>query len=146
MAVQTYATVADIEAVGRTLTAAEQQIAQVLLEQASAKLRMTARQYGCNIDEMIADKDTGADYALVVKSVVVQAVLRALDSSADTNPPAVQASQAALGYSVSMTYLNSGQALYFLKNELKELGLLRQLCGVLEVYDCGSDQGNNGTS
>lgn len=141
-----YAQVSDIIALGRELSNAEQATAEVLLEQASAKLRMTARQYGCNIDEMIADKDTGADYALVVKSVVVQSVLRALDSSADTNPPAVQASQAALGYSVSMTYLNSGQALYFLKNELKELGLLRQHCGVLEVYDCGSDQGNNGTS
>lgn len=141
-----YAQVSDIIALGRELSNAEQATAEVLLEQASAKLRMTARQYGCNIDEMIADTDTGADYALVVKSVVVQAVLRALDSSADTNPPAVQASQAALGYSVSMTYLNSGQALYFLKNELKELGLLRQHCGVLEVYDCGSDQGNNGTS
>lgn len=141
-----YAQVSDIIALGRELSNAEQATAEVLLEQASAKLRMTARQYGCNIDEMIADKDTGADYALVVKSVVVQSVLRALDSSADTNPPAVQASQAALGYSVSMTYLNSGQALYFLKNELKELGLLRQHCGVLEVYDCGSDQWNNGTS
>ena len=142
-----YAQVSDIIALGRELSNAEQATAEVLLEQASAKLRMTARQYGCNIDEMIADKDTGADYALVVKSVVVQSVLRALDSSADTNQPAVQASQAALGYSVSMTYLNSGQALYFLKNELKELGLLRQHCGVLEVYDCeNSYQGNNGTS
>lgn len=142
-----YAQVSDIIALGRELSNAEQATAEVLLEQASAKLRMTARQYGCNIDEMIADKDTGADFALVVKSVVVQSVLRALDSSADTNPPAVQASQAALGYSVSMTYLNSGQALYFLKNELKELGLLRQHCGVLEVYDCeNSYQGNNGTS
>ena len=142
-----YAQVSDIIALGRELSNAEQATAEVLLEQASAKLRMTARQYGCSIDEMIADKDTGADYALVVKSVVVQAVLRALDSSADTNPPAVQASQAALGYSVSMTYLNSGQALYFLKNELKELGLLRQHGGVLEVYDCeNSYQWNNGTS
>ncbi|MBR1383992.1 MAG: hypothetical protein IJ555_09340 [Ruminococcus sp.] len=130
-----YAQVSDIIALGRELSNAEQATAEVLLEQASAKLRMTARQYGCNIDEMIADKDTGADYALVVKSVVVQSVLRALDSTADTNPPAVQASQAALGYSVSMTYLNSGQALYFLKNELKELGLLNQRFGVVEVYD-----------
>jgi hypothetical protein len=134
VAVQAYATVADIEAVGRTLTAAEQQIAQVLLEQASAKLRTTARQYGCNIDDMIADEDTGADFALDVKSVVVQAVIRALNSNADTTPPAVQASQAALGYSVSMTYLNSGQSLYFLKNELKELGLMRQQFGAMEVY------------
>lgn len=129
-----YAQVSDIIALGRELSNAEQATAEVLLEQASAKLRMTARQYGCNIDEMIADKDTGADYALVVKSVVVQAVIRALNSNADTTPPAVQASQAALGYSVSMTYLNSGQSLYFLKNELKELGLMRQQFGAMEVY------------
>ena len=129
-----YAQVSDIIALGRELSNAEQATAEVLLEQASAKLRMTARQYGCNIDEMIADKDTGADFALDVKSVVVQAVIRALNSNADTTPPAVQASQAALGYSVSMTYLNSGQSLYYLKNELKELGLLRQQFGAMEVY------------
>ena len=86
---------------------------------------------------MIADDP---DYGTAVKSVVVQAVIRALNSVSDNSPPAVQSSQAAMGYSVSMTWLASGQALYYLKNELKDLGLLRQRFGALEVYDLGDKQ------
>ena len=138
-----YADVSDITALGRNLTAEEQEKAPALLENASGMLRRDFKRYGHDLD---AELEEDEDLLYTVKTVLVKAVLRALDSSADTTPPAVQASQAALGYSVSMTYLNSGQALYFLKNELKELGLLRQHCGVLEVYDCGSYQGNNGTS
>ena len=79
------------------------------------------------------------DVGQAAREITVKAVIRAIDSSADSTPPAVQASQAALGYSVSMTYLNSGQALYFLKNELKELGIMRQRYGTLEVYDSADD-------
>lgn len=85
------------------------------------------------------------DYALTVKAIISKAVVRSLDCSADNAPPAVQASQAAMGYSVSMTYLNSGQSLYFLKNELKELGIIRQRWGAMEVYDYeNNDKGNFG--
>ena len=131
-----YATVADIQ-LFRPLTAQEQEQAAALLETASAKLRLTAKKYGCDLDGMIADDP---DYDTAVKSVVVQAVIRALNSVSDNSPPAVQSSQAAMGYSVSMTWLASGQALYYLKNELKDLGLLRQRFGALEVYDLGDKQ------
>lgn len=67
----------------------------------------------------------------------MQAVIRGLNSITDNTPPAVQSSQAAMGYSLSMTWLNSGQSLYFLRNELEELGFLRQRYGALEVYDIG---------
>ena len=128
-----YAQTSDITALGRTLTPAQEQAAQNLLESASAKLRLTASRYGKSIDDMIADEVTGEDFALAVKSVIVQAVCRALDS-VDNSPAITQGSQSALGYSVSMTYLNAGQSLYFLRNELKDLGIMRQTYGALEVY------------
>ncbi len=132
-----YAYVADIANFGRTLTAREQDIAEKFIESACAKLRLIAKRYGVDIDARVAADE---DYAAVVKETIVKSVIRALDSAADTSPPAVQASQSAMGYSVSMTYLNSGQSLYFLKNELKELGILRQRWGALEVY--GNENGN----
>lgn len=131
-----YATVEDV-ALLRTLTSQEQEQAAALLETASAKLRLAAKKYGYDLDDMISEDE---DYGTEVKAVVVQAVIRALNSVSDSSPPAVQSSQAALGYSVSMTWLNSGQALYFLKNELKELGFMRQRFGALEVYDLGDKQ------
>ena len=131
-----YATVEDISKLGRKLTAEEQDKAAELLPVASSKLRLAAKKRGRDLDMMIFDDP---DVGQAAREIVSKAVIRAIDSSADSNPPAVQASQAALGYSVSMTYLNSGQALYFLKNELKELGIMRQRYGALEVYDSADD-------
>nr|DAE59252.1 MAG TPA: hypothetical protein [Caudoviricetes sp.] len=126
-----YATVSDITASGYTLTAQQQEAAEVLLETASAKLRLQAKRFGKDIDEMIASDE---DYILAVKSAVISSVMRAMNSIGDTSPPATQISQSGLGYTASMTYLNSGQSLYFLRNELKELGLMRQSYGALEVF------------
>ena len=131
-----YATVEDISKLGRKLTAEEQDKAAELLPVASSKLRLAAKKRGRDLDMMIFDDP---DVGQAAREITVKAVIRAIDSSADSNPPAVQASQAALGYSVSMTYLNSGQALYFLKNELKELGIMRQRYGALEVYGSADD-------
>lgn len=134
-----YAEVSDITALGRTLTNQQQEAAEVLLAQASAKLRLMAQKYKKNIDDLIADPVTGEDYALAVKSVVVQAVCRAMDSIANASPAITQGSQSALGYTATYTYVNAGQSLYFLKNELKELGLRRQHYGALEVYNLDTD-------
>lgn len=131
-----YATIADVELL-RPLTLQEQEQTPVLLENASAKLRLLAKKYGRSLDELIAEDE---DYGTAVKAVVVQAVIRALNSITDNTPPAVQSSQAAMGYSLSMTWLNSGQSLYFLKNELKDLGLMRQRFSVMEVYGLGDKQ------
>lgn len=125
-----YAAVSDV-ALYRTLTASEEELAGVLLESASAKLRIIAKKYGADLDKLISEDD---DYTLAVKGVVVQSVIRALNSVGSDQPPAVQSSQAAMGYSVSMTWLNSGQALYFLKNELKDLGFIRQRMGAFNIY------------
>lgn len=135
-----YAEVSDITALGKSLTSIQIETAEILLKTASAKLRLIATRYGKDIDKMMNDEITGEDYKAVVKSIIVQAVCRALNSISDT-PPVMQESQSALGYSASMTYLNAGQSLYFLRNELKELGILRQQFGAFEVYDY--DKGND---
>lgn len=135
---QSYAGADDIAALG--IAVSDTQAANLLCEAASARLRLTAKQYGKDIDKMIADADIGEDYLTAVKDVVVQSVARALSSiSAGAEAAAIsQTSQSALGYSASMTYLNAGQSLYFLKSELKALGLLRQTWGAAEVYDVDS--------
>lgn len=128
-----YASVEDITALGRSLTNQQSEAADVLLEQASAKLRLFAQKYGKNIDTMIADPVTGEDFALAVKSVVVQAVCRALDS-VESNTVASQGTESIGAYSLTMSYLNAGQSLYFLRNELKDLGLMQQRYGLLDMY------------
>lgn len=130
-----YAKVSDITALGRTLTNQQQEAAEVLLAQASAKLRLMAQKYKKNIDELIADPVTGEDYALAVQSVVVQAVCRALDS-VESSAAVSQSSETLGPYSYNFSYLNAGQSLYFLRNELKDLGLMQQRFGWLDLY-CG---------
>jgi hypothetical protein len=128
-----YAAVSDILVLGISLTAQQEIAAEALITQASAKLRNIAKKANENLDELVTDED----YAMAVKSVVVQAVVRALNSI-DTDGAAVsQGSETNGQYSISMTYLNAGQSLYFLRNELKELGLKKQMCGFLDVYGTG---------
>lgn len=131
-----YATVSDLETLGRPLTAPEQQRAPELLEIASALLRQEAARRRYDLDAMISEN---ADNGLIAKSVTVRAVIRGLDTSTSSGAAISQESQSGLGYSAQWTYVNAGQSLYFLRNELKELGILRQRYGVLEVYDYGSD-------
>lgn len=134
-----YASVADIE-IFEALSVREQEQVEVLLERASAKLRLTAKQYGVDLDAMIEQDD---DLLPVVADTVINCVRRALSSYSNDDITASQTSQSALGYSVSMTYINAGQSLYYLKNELSDLGILRQRYGAVEVYaNEDSDQGN----
>lgn len=127
-----YATVSDIIAIGVSLTPQQLSSAEVLITQASAKLRLIAKKYNKDIDELI---ETDSDYGEAVKSVIVQSVIRALNSLSDADPALSQGSETNGNYSISMTYLNAGQSLYFLRNELKELGLMRQTYGAVEMYD-----------
>lgn len=136
-----YATVEDIRASGYPLSASQEAAANTLLEQASAKLRTQARGIGKDIDAMIADETTGEDFGIAVKSVVVQAVRRGLDSGANAGAGTItQGSQTLGAYSVQQTFFNPGQSLYFLRNELKDLGLYRsQAFGALELYGTEED-------
>lgn len=136
-----YATIADIRAVGYPLSEGQETAANTLLEQASAKLRTQARNIGKDVDALIADPVTGEDFALAVKSVVVQAVCRGLDSGLNTGGGVLtQGSQTLGAYSVQQTFFNPGQSLYFTRNELKDLGLYRsQTFGALELYATEED-------
>lgn len=128
-----YASVSDITAIGRTLSAQQETAAGVLLTQASAALRLEAADYGVSIDGRIADPVSGEDYALLVKSVIVAAVCRALDSAEQS--AAVQSASETLGpYQYNYSYLNAGRQLYFMKTELQQLGILRQTVGFADLY------------
>lgn len=134
-----YAEVSDITALGKNLTSSQLNAVEILLDMASSKLRIIANKYGRNIDDMINDEFLGEDYRNAVKSVIIQSVLRAVDSMENVPSTVSQGSQSALGYSVSMTYLNAGQNLYFLRNELKELGIIHQTYGAVEMYNNADD-------
>lgn len=130
-----YASVSDITALGRTLSAAQQEAAEHLLTYASARLRVICRKAGKNMDVLTADKETGADFSLAVRYTVVQAVCRALDSLDAGTGALAQGSRTLGAYSVNMTYYNPGQICYFTKNELKELGLYcTQRYGAIELW------------
>lgn len=129
-----YASVSDIAALGISLTAQQQEAAEILLSTASSKLRLAANKHGKDLDALIASDE---DYGEAVKGVVIQSVTRALNSISDASPALSQGSETNGQYSISMTYLNAGQSLYFLRNELKELGLMRQIYGAVEFYGSG---------
>lgn len=129
-----YCTVNDILALGYQLTNQQQEAAQSIIDMASAKLRIQAKKYGKDIDKMLADENDGEDYSLAVKNVVINATVRALNTVSDDTPALSQGSETNGSYSIQMTYLNAGQSLYFLRNELKDLGLLRQVYGAIEIY------------
>lgn len=145
MATTNYATIADIEALWRPLTASESDRAEALLPVVSDSLRQEAQNAGRDLDQMIAD---GEVLTAVVKSVTVDVVARALMTPTN-EAPMTQMSQSALGYSVSGTFLVPGGGLFIKKSELARLGLRRQRIGVIELYErhhcwnpCGSSDAN----
>lgn len=137
---RSFATIEDVTALYRNLTAAEMARAEALLPVVSDSLRMEARKVGRDLDQMIDDDETGV-LASVAKSVTVDVLARVLMTSTNAEPMS-QMSQSALGYSVSGTYLVPGGGLFIKKSELARLGLRRQRYGVMEFYD--DDPGNDG--
>ena len=125
-----YATVEDMAALWRPMTAAEQARASPLLEVVSASLDMEARKVGKDLPALVA---ADAALALVAKSVAVDVVARALMTSTDQEPLS-QFTQAAGGYSASGSFLVPGGGLFIKKSELARLGLRRQRMGVIEPY------------
>lgn len=118
-----FATVADLEAAWKPLTADEEARAEVLLLQASNYLRQIAINNGRDIDDNIIADPTGV-YGANVKMVVTSAVQRSIASPVDMVPDASQWSQSASPYSESMSFMgNVSSTLYFKDKELKLLGL-----------------------
>lgn len=130
-----YATLQDVTALWRTLTPEEEQRCESLLTTVSASLRMEASKVGKNLDEMVSDDD---DLKEVAKSVTVDVVARTLMTSTNAEPM-TQMAESALGYSVSGTYLVPGGGLFIKKSELARLGLRRQKCGVIDLWDSSKE-------
>ena len=95
----------------------------MLLDLASSLLREEARERGYNLEKMI---ERNPDKANVAKLVVLASVRRVMSKEEEDSLNLQQFSQRAMGYTISGTYFNPGDDLYFLKNELSRLGLNRQ--------------------
>lgn len=124
-----YATVTDIQTLWRPLSTAEASRAEALIPIVCDSLRMEAEKVGKDLDEMIAESSV---LASVAKSVTVDVVARTLMTSTNQEP-ATQFSEAALGYSVSGTFLVPGGGLFIKKTELARLGLRKQQRRVIDL-------------
>ena len=124
-----YATINDIVSMWRPLTQAETVRAEALIPIVCDSLRMEADKVGKSLDDMIEENPW---LASVAKSVTVDVVTRTLLTSTQ-DEPMTQYSQAAMGYSVSGTYLVPGGGLFIKNDELKRLGLRRQRMGVIDL-------------
>lgn len=125
-----YATVQDVQALWRPLTAAEQERVTALIPVICSSLRTKAKNAHKDLDVMIAEDE---DLANVAKSVTVDVVARTLMTSTDQEPMK-QFAESALGYSVSGSFLVPGGGLFIKDSELARLGLKRQQYGVLDPY------------
>ena len=128
-----YASVADVIALFRSLTQDEQNRTEELLPIISNELRYRAILVGRDLDQMIQQTPVLAD---VAKEVTVSAVSRILRQG--TSGEALsQESQSALGYSWSGTYAVPGGGIgnAILPSDLKRLGLKRGRIGVIDFYD-----------
>lgn len=128
-----FATIEDVTALWRPLSVQEQERTAALLPMLSNQLRMIAKGYGRDLDQMIAEEPAYAD---VAKSVIISAVIRVFGQT-ESGAAVTQETQTALGYSYSATYATpiSGLANLFLRADLKALGLTRQRIGAREIYD-----------
>ncbi len=135
-----FATLEDMEKLWRSLSPEESERAEQLLTVVSDSLRCEADKVGNDLDAMLEEKPY---LKSVAKSVAVDVVARALMTSTSAEPM-TQVSQSALGYTVSGTYLVPGGGLFIKKSELARLGLRRQRCEVIELYD--ADKGDNGNT
>lgn len=126
-----YATTNDYASIyGVTLSQAETTRVGNLLDLASSILNVELNKRGKSTEYITDDEDLSN----VAKLVVCSSVHRVMKKAEEAGGDITQFSQSALGYSVSGTYLNPGDDLYFLENELKRLGLKRQKIGVIEPY------------
>lgn len=131
-----YATVDDVITLYRALTEDEASKAEALIPIVCARLRQYAKNVGRDLDAMVtADEDLAA----VAKSVTVDVVARNLQTPT-SGAPMSQFSEAAMGYSVSGTYLVPGGGVFIKNSELKALGLTRPRFGTFDML--GGSYGN----
>ena len=128
-----YASVEDYEKVYNTALNNEQhKRLLMLIELASSLLREEANKRNMNLSAVISSSD---DKANVAKMVVLACVHRVMSKDDDQDMPLEQFTQSALGYTFSGTYVNPGDDLYYLRNELKRMGIIKQRYGAMEIYE-----------
>lgn len=128
-----YASVEDYEKVYNTaLNSDQHKRLLMLIELASSLLREEANKRNMNLSAVISSSD---DKANVAKMVVLACVHRVMSKDDDQDMPLEQFSQSALGYTFSGTYVNPGDDLYYLRNELKRMGIIKQRYGAMEIYE-----------
>lgn len=132
-----YATVQDVIALKRPLSAAEQARAAALIPLISDAIRYEAQKVGKDFDKMLY-RPCG-DYvnknqalASVAKAVVADVVMRELNTPAG-QLPATQYSEAAGGVSQSYSIPNSSGRIALWPSDLKALGIKRQKIGSISM-------------
>lgn len=123
-----FATVEDMTSLWRAMSSAETTRAEALLPVVSDLLRNEAYKSGKDLDEMIEDNSVLAN---VARSVTVDIVARALNTSTDAEPM-TQTTESALGYSFTGSFLSPGGGIFIKRDELARLGLRRQRIGVID--------------
>ena len=133
-----FATVADIEALYRPLTADEQTRAEAMLPLLSDTLRSIGYKVNKDLDATML---TDATYSSVLKLVTVDIVVRALRQNTEGEAMS-QESQSAMGYSWSGTYAvpGGGIANAIMNNDLKRLGLTQQQIGSIMLWGSGETE------
>lgn len=126
-----FATISDVTTLWRPMTPEETDRCEGLLKTVSASLRVEANKVGKDLDAMISEDENLAE---VARSVTVDVVARTLMTSTNAEPM-TQMSESALGYTISGTYLVPGGGLFIKKSELARLGLKRQQCGVIDLWE-----------
>lgn len=132
-----FATLSDLILLWRPLQPGETDRAEALLVIVSDSLRIEAERVGRDLDQQLLDQPA---FGSVLRSVVVDVVSRALMTSTEAEP-AVSATESALGYSRSVSYLVPGGGLFIKNSELSRLGLRAQRIGSIEMF--GKVEGRN---
>lgn len=126
-----YATVADIQSMKRTLSAAEQERAASLIPVVCDIIRYEAEKVGKDFDAMISESPY---LASVAKAVTVDVVMRELNTPG-TQLPATSYQEAAGGVSQSYSLPNASGRIALWPSDLKALGLRRQQIGALSLWE-----------
>lgn len=126
-----YATVADIQSMKRTLSAAEQERAASLIPVVCDIIRYEAEKVGKDFDTMISESPY---LASVAKAVTVDVVMRELNTPG-TQLPATSYQEAAGGVSQSYSLPNASGRIALWPSDLKALGLKRQQIGALNLWE-----------
>lgn len=126
-----FATVDDLKTLWRSLKFDEEERAKALLKVVSDSLRVEAQRLDVDLDW---EAENDESYQTVLKSVTVDIVARTLMTSTNQEPM-TQASESALGYSWSGSFLVPGGGLFIKDTELRRLGLVKkQKYGAVDIY------------